>query len=231
MDKRVRRLLAHSYKNQLAHIPSALSMFDYLTAVFGQYIDKDDIIILGKPFGAQAYYIVWKELGWLDDIDSLSMGVKHDEIPFVDYSEETIGNALGVAIGMAIAHPKKKVYVNISDATLQMGNALEAIQFIGRHKLNNILVTVDWNNSQVTGKVDDIIPIDPVINLAKECGWRALTRDGTNLIQMSREFAMLRETADPTIIFYETVKGQGVSYMEKDPVGWHYRKLTEEYMV
>ena len=148
-----KELLNYSFENNLAHIPSALSMLDYISVVF-KYIKKTDNIIIGKPFGAQTYYLVWKHLGWLKDIQNLHMGVKHDEVDFVLYSEETIGNALGVAAGVALVSDKK-TYVNLSDAALQMGNTLEAIQFIGQHKLD-VLVTVDYNGSQVTGNTKHI---------------------------------------------------------------------------
>ena len=188
---KIQELLEYSFKHNLAHIPSALSMYTYIQEIFGRYIKEDDIIIIGKPFGAQAYYLVWKELGWIDDIDNLSVGVKHSEIPFVDYSEETIGNALGVAIGMAIANPKKRVYVNITDATLQMGNTLEAIQFIGQNKLSNIFVSVDYNNSQVTGSTDDIISVEPVIGMMEEYGWKVFKCNDGN--DNSAVFPMLRQ--------------------------------------
>ncbi|MFZ9615180.1 MAG: hypothetical protein ACO3AG_00750, partial [Fluviibacter sp.] len=137
-----KQILEYSFEHNLGHIASAFSMVDYLKSVF-KYIKRDDKIIIGKPFGAQAYYTIWKDRGWLTDIDNLHMGVKHDEIKFVDYSEETIGNALGVGAGIAMA-TDKKVYINISDGALQMGNTLEAIQFIGQHQLKNIICTVDY---------------------------------------------------------------------------------------
>ena len=162
----INEILDYSYKNNLGHIPSALSMSTYIPIIF-KYINKNDIIIIGKPFGSQAYYLTWKELGWLDNIDDLHPIVKHDEIDFVYYSEETIGNSLGVAAGVSLA-TDKKIYVNISDACLQMGPTLEAIQFIGKNG-GNILVTVDYNNSQVTGKCSDIIPVHPVIPAVQRC--------------------------------------------------------------
>ena len=97
------RLLEYSYINKLSHIPSALSMLDYIDVLFTEkHITLDDGIVIGKPFGAQAYYLVWEELGLIDNIEQLSVGVKHDEILFVNYGEETMGNALGVAAGLGL---------------------------------------------------------------------------------------------------------------------------------
>lgn len=218
-------LLKYSYENNLSHIPSALSMLDYLQVVF-KYIKQTDNIIIGKPFGSQAYYLIWKHLGWLNDIQNLHMGVKHDEIDFVDYSEETIGNALGVASGIAMAS-NRKTYANISDGALQMGNTLEAIQFIGHHNLD-ILVTVDYNNSQVCGKVGDILSVNPVINFFKENKWKVYTVDGHDKDEIDNIMYKVIKNNEPTSIICITKKGNGFSEMEKDIKKWHYRRLDEK---
>ena len=220
-----KQLLEFSYKRNLGHIASALSMVDYLQSVF-KVINRDDKIVIGKPFGAQAYYVIWKELGWLDDIDRLHMGIKHDEIDFVDYSEETMGNALGVAAGIAMT-TDKRVWVNISDAALQMGNTLEAIQFIGHNKINNIFVTVDYNGSQVTGKVDDIISVEPCIDLCRHYGWWTQVVDGHNTAALDAAFNNLVDVI-PNIVFCKTQKGHGVTEMQEQPELWHYKKIENE---
>jgi transketolase N-terminal domain/subunit len=211
-----KEILEFSYKHQLGHIASALSMSAYLNSVF-KYVKKDDKIVLGKPFAAQAYYVLWKKLGWIDDIDSLSVGVKHDEIDFVDYSEETMGNALGVASGIAMT-TNKKVYVNLSDAALQMGNTLEAIQFIGQHQ-QNILVTVDMNNAQVTGSCSDIINVYPVVNFFKQYNWNVYE------LQEDADIYDCYHNTKPTVIIFNTKKGSGILEIERNIKKWHYKKI------
>lgn len=220
-----KELLEYSFKNKLAHIPSALSMIDYLQEVF-KYINQKDNIIIGKPFGAQAYYLIWKKLGWINDIEKLSMGVKHDEIDFVNYSEETIGNALGVAAGVALAS-KNKTYVNLSDACLQMGNTLEAIQFIGKHQLN-IFVTIDYNNSQVTGSCSDIIPVEPVFDFFNKNGWDLKFVDNNDLESINKNIKMDYNSNKPTVLVIKTKKGNGFKSIENDIKKWHYKKIESQ---
>jgi transketolase N-terminal domain/subunit len=208
------KLLEYSYENNLAHIPSALSMFDYVYELFyNKLVTLDDKIVIGKPFGAQTYYVIWKELGFLDSIDNLSVAVKHDEIPFVDFSEETIGDSLGIAAGIAMT-TDKLVWVNLSDACLQMGATLEAIQFIGHNKLKNILVTIDYNGSQVTGNTADIIPTDPIIEMFSGYGW-----------DVKYDLTNFKIEDCPKVFIMKTIKGNGISRMEKDIKKWHYRKI------
>jgi transketolase len=211
------KLLEYSYQKKLGHIPSALSMFDYVHDLFvNKKVTPDDKIIIGKPFGAQTYYIIWQALGYLDDIDNLSIAVKHDEIPFVDFSEETIGDSLGVATGVAMT-TDRKVWVNLTDATLQMGATLEAIQFIGHHQLANIMVTVDYNNAQVTGKTGDILGVDPVISFFHNYGW--------DVKYAIDDFEI---GTKPTVYILHTSKGNGVKSMENDIKKWHYKKIESE---
>lgn len=211
-----KELLEYSFEHQLSHIPSALSMLDYVDELFTKkLVTPEDYIILGKPFGAQTYYLVWRKLGYLSDIEQLSVGVKHDEIDFVDYSEETMGNALGVAAGIALT-TDKLVWVNITDGALQMGNTLEAIQFIGHHKLKNILVTVDYNDSQVTGKTSEILTVEPVIELFRNYDW-----------EVNDTLENFRIGATPKVFVMKTKKGSGVPSMEQDTKKWHYRKIQD----
>lgn len=217
------KLLQYSYEKGLSHIPSALSMLDYVDVLFSHgHVTIEDKIVIGKPFGSQAYYLVWG----IEDRD-LSVGVKHDEIEFVDYGEETMGNALGVAAGMAIANPNSRIWVNISDGALQMGNTLEAIQFIGSRTLPNILLTVDYNQVQVTGHTYDIINTNPVIQLMYEQGWDVIQVDGHDHDKLNDAFNHV-SWIRPTVVICHTKKGNGVQEMEDDPFKWHYRKIADE---
>lgn len=218
-------LLEYSHKQGLSHIASALSMIDYVDVLFTDkfVIPYQDHIVIGKPFGAQAYYLVWQKLGYLGAIDDLSVGVKHDEIFFVDYGEETMGNALGVAIGIAMT-TDKRVWVNISDAALQMGNTLEAIQFIGHNKLTNIFLTIDYNNAQVTGNISDVLKVKPTIQFFKEYGWFVQEVDGHDKAKIAAAYENAVDTV-PNVFFFHTKKGHGVKSIEEDIKKWHYKKI------
>jgi len=221
MKKLIKSLLKYSKENDLAHIPSALSHLEFLDYLYSNkyIIPYDHNIVIGKPFGAQAYYLIWKKLGYLKDIENLSYGVKHDEIDFVNFSEETIGNALGVASGIELGS-KKQTWVHLSDAAFQMGSTLEALQFISKHN-QNIVITVDSNEMQLTGGTYDVLGLDSVF--IASCS-----------IVMGLETLIIRKDYDkiesflrksgPKILVFKTKKGKGVQEMEMDPIYWHYKK-------
>jgi len=221
----IKQLLEYSYENKLSHIASAMSMLDYVDVLFTEkfVVPYQDHLVIGKPFGAQTYYLIWKKLGFLNKIEDLGVGVKHEEIDFVDFSEETMGNALGVAIGISMT-TNKRVWVNISDAALQMGNTLEAIQFIGHHNLKNIFLTVDYNNAQVTGNIDDVLKIKPTIQFFKEYRWNVQEVDGHDRLKISTAYSNSNNTS-PNVYIFHTQKGHGVNSIKKDIKKWHYRKI------
>lgn len=221
------KIVNFSFMNKSTHVPSALSMATYVNFLFKNkiVIPYRDKIVLGKPFGSQTYYVIWEELGYVDDIEKLSIGVKHGEVDFVDYSEETMGNALGVAAGIAISNPDKKVWVNLTDATLQMGSTLEALQYIGQNMIKNIFVTIDNNNTQVTGETNDIIKINPVFEMVKNYDWHFLQIDGHNEDEMLDKLSDIENGNKPVFVSFLTKKGYGIKYMEDDPVKWHYKPM------
>jgi transketolase len=225
-----------SYKANVAHIPSALSMCDYLSVIFGNFVTpKEYRIILGKPFGAQAYYSVFSRLGWINREEIIKYGsletnwryIIQREHPLITYIDETMGNCLSVACGIALTD--KKVYVNISDAALQEGTVWESVMFAGAKKLNSILFTIDNNNMQVNGKVSDILDIEPIDKKLTAFGWNVFVCDGhdTDAITAVVKSIFEAKTEKPTAIIFKTVKGKGISFME-DSLDWHYRKLDEE---
>ena len=221
----IKELLKYSQEQDLAHIPSALSHLDLLNYLyFNKIIDPlNDNLIIGKPFGAQSYYLIWKKLGLLENIEKLSYGVKHNEIPFVDFSEETLGNALGVGIGICLAN-NKLTWVHLSDGAFQMGPTLEALQFLRKVKIP-LIITVDANDYQLTGTTKEVMNIDAfdILNITNSFGLNSKFIDKDyRVINES-----LRKTKEPLVLVFKTKKGNGIPEMELDPIKWHYKKLEE----
>lgn len=228
----MKKILNYSIKNNLRHIPSALSQYSYLKYLLPKLDYSKINISVGKPFGSQAYYCIWEKLGLIKPNQKLSYGIKHKELDFVNFSEETLGNALGVAGGLSLAEPNKLTYCNISDGALQMGPTLEAIQFVGHNKLN-ILLTVDFNGMQLTDSTQNTMGINSfnIEGIFELYNWnihfydtRILNEYGMNLV-IDIVLKEQKEIKKPTVIIFKTSKGQGVKEMEEDPVSWHYKEL------
>jgi deoxyxylulose-5-phosphate synthase len=203
------------------HLPSSLSHLYYLDYLFTNNIVTQEMnIIIGKPFGADAYYYTWKKNNWIKPEDKYSYGIKHNELSFVNFSEETLGNALGVAAGIALTSSKIS-WVNISDAALQMGPTLEAIRFIGQKNLN-IKLTIDYNNMKLTSSLK--LKTHGLKHMFEDTKWHIVE------ITSKSKYHLLKQAFNlpgPVCIIIHTKKGDGVKEMEEDPIGWHYKELKD----
>lgn len=113
------------------------------------------------------------------------------------WSGGSIGQAVSVGCGLAIADRTKDVYVLIGDGDMQEGQTYEALLFKSHHKLDNLKVYVDMNKLQACGAVKDILCTPD---------W-FFEKLGVNLI--------------------ETTKGRGVPFIEKMGYKNHYYNLDE----
>lgn len=224
-------IVRESYINKWGHIPSALSMYDYISTIFDNRlidISKGDRVVLGKPHGSQAYYIPWKRNGLISGYDNLNTVLKFGEIDFVDYTIDILGDAIGVGAGIAFCNQETKTWINIGDAVLQMGNALEAIQTIGHKRINNVVLTIDYNNAQRSGSCDEILRIDPVFDFMVKYGWDVILVENGHDRDMIYNKWNQCDFSKPTAFVFKTIKGNGYSCMINDIMKWHWKILDEK---
>lgn len=235
ISKKIRQsILTMSYNSKVAHIPSAFSMCDYLGVLFENLISpKTYNFILGKPFGAQAYYALFAFYGWIDkdlskygSMDPEWRYIIQNAHPLVTYIDESMGNCLSVACGIATAGIN--VFVNISDAAFQEGTIWESVQYAGAKKLSNIIMSIDNNNMQALGKISDISDLGNLSHKLQEFGWESIECDGHDIDALHKVSEQILHSAKqkPVALVFHTSKGRGVSFMEGN-AEWHYGILDE----
>ena len=217
-----------SYAEQLSHVSSALSMVDYLTVLFSNYIDLEkDKLVIGKPFGGQTYHVIFQHL-----IPGYKIAEENKMIiscltKIVAYTEETLSNSLSAACGIALT-TENNVFVNISDAQLQSGFFWEGCLFAGAKKQKNIILAVDYNDMQCLGTVESVMSLEPIQDKFEAFGWDAYICDGSNIEDMLSTFNSAFEERDkPVALIMLTKKGYGVEGME-DVCSSHSKPLTEK---
>jgi transketolase N-terminal domain/subunit len=201
--------------DSVTHIPSALSQLKYIDYLFTNkvVVPYSHRIIIGKPFGSIAYYIAWYKNGYIDRLDYNNI-LKADDFDFVDFSDEVVGNALGIANGMCLVQ-NKLTWVNVSDSILQTGVFYEGIQFAGLHK-QNIKLTIDYNRTQLTGKLRTDLKTS--VNLFRNLGWTVyVVRNDFDVFDSG--FVV----EGPVVFFIMTHKGIGGI----DPIEEHYMVRQE----
>lgn len=211
-------------------MPSALSAYSFLKFVLPS-LDYSNNLVIGKPFGSQAWYLIWKRLNLIQekDLKKLSYGVNHNDLDFVDYTEDTLGNSLGIASGLSIGN-NKKTYCFLSDASIQMGPTIEAINFIGLSPYSNKNITcfVDCNNFQLTGSTSSVsgFDINTINQIFKNANFKTYIIDCSSDIANKEFFYTFgKDESLPVVYLFLTKKGDGIKEMEDDPVKYHYAKI------
>lgn len=203
-----------------------------------------DRFILSKGHGVPALYAVLAYLGYIPkeelesfrQINSRLQGHPANRLlPEVEASTGSLGQGLSVALGMAMAakieqdKAKFHVYAMLGDGELQEGQVWEAAMCAGHYKVGNLTAIIDRNNGQIDGLVDKIMTVEPLDKRFSSFGWHVLTIDGHDFKAIHEALKEARAlTTKPSVIIAKTVKGKGVSFIEKDTVAWHGKALSPE---
>ena len=144
------RVIELSIMYKLGHVPSALTQVQYISDCLS--LTKGFARVAGKPFGAQAWYAA---LGLANKPLALL------QPPLVQWNCETIGHALGYALGLATG---TKVWLNLSDASLEAGDFWESLQLWHKLPRTCLFVTVDCNGFGCKHKTTSIEGLSARIN-------------------------------------------------------------------
>jgi len=121
-----------------------------------------------------------------------------------------------------------KVYVLMSDGEMDCGTTWESALLGAHHKLDNLVVIVDFNGLQAMGKVKDILNIEPLKDKWQAFGWQVREIDGHNFEEIEKALTdSSSEKERPMVIIARTIKGKGVSFMEGENI-WHYKAPSDE---
>ena len=228
-----------------SHIGSILSIADILAVLYNsvlKYNSNDpkwierDRFILSKGHAGAGVYAVLAESGFIpldklkthyQDGSDLSGHVSHKGVSGVEFSTGSLGHGLPVACGMALAakinKKKYRVFSLLSDGECNEGSNWEATLFAAHHKLDNLTVIIDRNRLQSIYSTEDTLALEPFAEKWKSFGWDFIEIDGHNhneIFQSSKKKDNL--AGKPICIIANTIKGNGVSFMENNTL-WHYR--------
>ncbi len=234
-----------------SHIGSCLSIADILAVLYSQILNIDpnnpksperDRLILSKGHSAAILYATLAECEffpkeWLDsycqDGSPLTGHISH-HVPGVEVSTGSLGHGLPIGCGMALAGKREnqsyRVFVILSDGELDEGSNWEPILFSPQHKLDNLVVIVDYNKIQSFGTVKEILDLEPLSDKWKAFGWSVREIDGHDPQKIEDTFKSVPFEQDkPSVIIAHTIKGKGVSFMENQ-LAWHYKSPNTEQL-
>ena len=232
-------------KAQSGHPGGSLSAAEFVTACYFKYMNVDpknpnwadrDRFVLSKGHVCPIQYAALGKLGYfpIETLDTLrkegSPLQGHPSMvkcPGIDISTGSLGQGLACAVGMALAGKMDKkdynVYVAVGDGEAQEGEIWEAANTAHKYELDNLIVFVDYNNLQIDGTCDEVMPNGDLGKKFEAFGWENIVvEDGNDMEQICAAIdkALASKNGKPKCLYAKTVKGKGVSYME-NVCSWH----------
>ena len=239
-----KNIISMIHKAQSGHPGGSLSVAEFITACYFREMNIDpkdpkwadrDRFVLSKGHVCPAQYAALAMKGYfpMEVLDTLrkegSILQGHPDMkkcPGIDISTGSLGQGLACGVGMAIAGKMNEkgyhVYVALGDGECNEGEIWEACQTAYKYQLDNLVVFVDYNNLQLDGTCDEIMPPIDLGAKFRTFGFDVYEIDGNDMGQMvaALDLAAVTKNGKPKCIFGHTVKGKGVSFMENQ-CGWH----------
>ena len=246
-----KNVISMIYKAQSGHPGGSLSIAEFVTACYWHAMDVDpknprwedrDRFVLSKGHTCPAQYAALAMKGFFDMsvLDTLrkegSILQGHPDMkkcPGIDISTGSLGQGFACAVGMAIAAKldgkKYRVFCAIGDGECNEGEIWEAAGTAHKYKLDNLIAFVDWNNLQLDGTCEEIMPPVDLAKKFEAFGFEVWQIDGNDMAAVVKDLdeAMASQNGLPKCIVGKTVKGKGVSYMENQ-CSWHGTAPNEE---
>ena len=189
-----------------------LSPTHYATAVYATLVETGRL-------SSEAFEEYGKDGSVLEMI-----GAEHS--PGVEVTGGSLGQALSVAVGRALARKQRgdrgHIWVLISDGETQEGQTWEALQSAAAFGLDNLTVFVDANRWQVDGPMDRVMPVGSLCAKAIAFGCSAVEVDGHDVGAIA-DAASGGEPGRPRVVVCATHPWTGFPGLrERDDASVHF---------
>lgn len=239
------------------HPGGSLGCTEYFTALYGRVMNynlpftmegkDEDLFFLSNGHISPVFYSTLarsgffpvSELATFRKLDSRLQGhpTTHEGLPGVRIASGSLGQGLSVAIGAALAKKmdgdQSLVYTLHGDGELQEGQIWEALMFAAHNKVDNLIATIDYNNRQIDGDVDDVLSLGNLHAKLEAFGWHVMNEKNGNdleaVISILERAKAESGNGKPIVIILHTEMGQGVDYM-MGTHAWHGKAPNDEQL-
>lgn len=172
---------------------------------------------------ARSGYFEVSELSTFRKINSRLQGhpATAEHLPGVRIASGSLGQGISVAAGAALAkklnNDSHLVYALMGDGEIQEGQNWEAFMFAAHQKIDNLIVTIDFNGQQIDGSTQKVMGLGADIETKMLAfGWKVLHMDGHNFESILSVMEQAKnETGKgvPIFIMMKTEMGYPVDFM------------------
>ncbi|MBX7224584.1 MAG: transketolase [Chitinophagales bacterium] len=244
--------MVHGCKS--GHPGGSLGCTDFLTGLYFEIMKLDtdfkmegkgeDMFFLSNGHISPVWYSVLArrgyfpvaELGTFRKLNTRLQGhpTTHEGLPGVRIASGSLGQGISVAIGAALAKKMdgddRWVFALTGDGELQEGQIWEAVMFAAAKKVDNLIVTVDWNDCQIDGSTQQVLDLGDLDAKFNAFGWEVLHLNGNvmeDVIFTLSEAKLKSKKGKPVVLLMKTQMGQGVDFM-MGTHKWHGNAPNDE---
>ncbi len=208
------------YFDIMKHNPEPFSMDGFNEDIF--FLSNGHISPGLYSVLARSGYFSTEELGTFRMLNSRLQGHPStlEGLPGIRVASGSLGQGLSVANGAALAKKlngdESLVYCLLGDGELQEGQVWEAAMFAAAKGIDNMIVTVDYNQKQIDGPLEEVIDLGDLHAKWKSFGWKVFEMNGNDMKDILDTMKhVMKETGKgkPTIILMHTEMGFGVDFM------------------
>ncbi len=241
---------------QSGHPGGSLGCADFFTALYQEIMTHnpdfqmsgkgEDVFFLSNGHISPVWYSVLarsgyfpiEELATFRQLNSRLQGhpATHEGLPGIRVASGSLGQGLSIAIGTALAKKmdgdQHLVYALTGDGELQEGQIWEALLSAAHHKVDNLIVTVDWNGQQIDGATKNVLALGDLEAKWKAFGWEVLHLEGNNMQAVVDTLNNAKAKAGngkPIVILMKTDMGHGVDFMAGTHK-WHGKAPNDEQL-
>lgn len=258
LTTQVRRdILRMVHKVNSGHPGGSLGCAEFLVCLYNEVMDfklpfsmegkDEDLFFLSNGHISPVFYSVLarrgffpiKELNTFRLLNSRLQGhpTPHEGLEGVRVASGSLGQGLSVAIGAALAKKlngdKHLVYTLHGDGELQEGQIWEAAMYAGGKGVDNLIATVDYNQKQIDGPTDKVLPLGDLRAKWEAFGWQVIDIEkGNNISAILKGLAeakALTGKGKPVCILLHTEMGNGVDFM-MGTHAWHGKAPNDEQL-
>lgn len=226
------------------HLGGSVDLADIFSVLYFNEMNYDinnpqweerDRLILSIGHTAPVLYATLAEAGFYPKDETLTLRKfgsrlqghpsRDFKLPGVETSAGSLGQGLGIAIGMALSakmdDKNYRTYCVMGDGELQEGSVWEAAMAASNYRLDNLCAIIDRNKLQIDGSTENVMALEPLAEKWSSFGWNVVEIDGHDHNDIIDAFAIARATiGQPTLVLANTVMGKGVKSIENDNK-WH----------
>ena len=219
------------------HPAGALSSMDiYMTLLGAANVSPEladsperDRIVVSHGHTSAGFYAALAEYGFFDAKEMAAnfrrtgspyQGHVERDVPGVDWGTGNLGQGLSAGVGFALAArargSKARTWVVMGDGEQVKGQVAEARRIAVKEKLASLTAIVDWNDIQISGRLEEVMPVDIPALWAAD-GWKVIECCGHDYAELYKALKEAAASDVPAVVLCHTTMGKGVSFMENIP--------------